>query len=97
MILNLLVIQSTLKDMICNYLSQDINFQEIIKKVQVAQVENFLLNDEKLLKYQGRIYVPNFDKLREEILSEAHLSAIQFIQEVIKCIKNLEEYFGSHD
>jgi len=37
-------------------------------------VEAFFQGEDGVLRYQGRLYVPNVDNLREQILAETHNS-----------------------
>lgn len=44
----------------------------IVEAVQQQKVEVFSLREDDVLHYQGRLYVPNVDGLREKILAKAH-------------------------
>ncbi|KAI0503770.1 hypothetical protein KFK09_014713 [Dendrobium nobile] len=93
MMLNQLMIKSTLKDRVLNSLSQDEKFQAIIQKVQAGQLENFVIDREGLLKYKGRICIPSVGSLREEILQEAHLSTYEIHPGSTKMYQELRSLF----
>ena len=46
--------------------------QKIIFKVQQGQSKDFGINREGTLRLGTRIYVPDVDELRKEIMEEAH-------------------------
>ena len=46
--------------------------QEIKQKLQQVHVPGYEENEENLLMYRGKLYVPNIPKMKEMILDEYH-------------------------
>jgi hypothetical protein len=54
---------------------EDKKVQEIRRNIKEEKSHSFSEDDEGVLWYKGRIYVPNIKELKEKILREAHESA----------------------
>jgi hypothetical protein len=54
---------------------EDGKIQEIKRNIKEEKSPGFLEDDERVLWYKGRIFVPNIKELRDKILHEAHESA----------------------
>jgi hypothetical protein len=54
---------------------EDEKVQEIKRNTKVEKLPGFSEDDEGVLRYKGRICVPNIKELKEKILREAHESA----------------------
>ena len=55
--------------------------------------KSFSLGENGVLRYKGRLCVPNIDGLRNRILEEAHGSPYSIHPVQQKCIMTLEKYF----
>jgi hypothetical protein len=53
---------------------EDGKIQEIKRNIKEEKSPGFLEDDERVLWYKGRIFVPNIKELRDKILHEAHES-----------------------
>jgi hypothetical protein len=54
---------------------EDEKIQEIKRNIKEEKSPGFLEDDQGVLCYKGRIYVPNIKELKDKILHEAHESA----------------------
>jgi hypothetical protein len=54
---------------------EDEKVQEIKRNIKEEKSPDFLKDDEGVLRYKGRIRVPNVKELKDKILREAHESA----------------------
>jgi hypothetical protein len=54
---------------------EDEKVQEIKRNIKEEKLSGFSKDDEGVLSYKGRIYVPNVKELEDKILHEAHESA----------------------
>jgi hypothetical protein len=54
---------------------EDEKIQEIKRNIKEEKLPGFSEDDEGVLWYKGRIYVPNIKELKDKILHEAHESA----------------------
>jgi hypothetical protein len=54
---------------------EDEKIQEIKHNIKEEKSPRFLEDEEGVLWYNGRIYVPNIKELKDKILREAHESA----------------------
>jgi hypothetical protein len=54
---------------------EDEKIQEIKRNIKEEKSPRFLEDEEGVLWYYGRIYVPNIKELKDKILREAHESA----------------------
>jgi hypothetical protein len=68
--------QSDLKDIILEAEKSYLQYLEIITRVQQGifqhKIEDYKLENDEILMYKGRIYVPNSQKLKNMILREKH-------------------------
>jgi hypothetical protein len=64
---------------------EDEKVQEIKHNIKEEKSPGFSEDDEGVLWYKGRIFVPNIKELKDKILREAHESLIPFIPEGIRC------------
>jgi sortase (surface protein transpeptidase) len=51
---------------------KDEKIQEIKRNIKEEKLSGFSEDDEGVLWYKGRIYVPNINELKDKILHEAH-------------------------
>jgi hypothetical protein len=54
---------------------EDEKIQEIKRNIKKEKSSGFIEDDQGMLWYKGRIYVPNVKELKDKILCEAHESA----------------------
>ena len=86
-----------LRDRIKAAQSRDPILAELEEKVRERKFTDFNLDDEGVLWISGRLYVPNVDNLREEILKEAHFVAYSVHPSATKMyhiIKDLYQWNG---
>ena len=66
---------------------RDPQLQKISFEVQQGQSRDFMMNNEDTLHLGTRLYVPDVDELRKEIMEESHFFLlIVFIQVLPRCI-----------
>jgi hypothetical protein len=68
-------IGSSLLQEICRGQAIDEKIQEIERNIKKEKSLGFSEDDQGVLWYKGRIYVPNVNELKDKILREAHESA----------------------
>ncbi|WMV41715.1 hypothetical protein MTR67_035100 [Solanum verrucosum] len=71
----------------------DLILVELEEAVLKKSVEAFFQGGDGVLRYQGRLCVPNVDGLREKILEEAHGSQYSIHPGVIKMYHDLREVY----
>jgi hypothetical protein len=68
--------QSDLKDRIIEAAKSDLQYKDLVAKLQQGnlqqKIEEYKLDDDEILRYRGRIYVPNYQELKNLILREMH-------------------------
>jgi hypothetical protein len=68
--------QSDLKDRITKAAKSDLQYKELVAKLQQGNlqqnIEDYKLDNDEILRYRGRIYVPNSQELKNRILIEMH-------------------------
>jgi hypothetical protein len=68
--------QSDLKDRIIEVAKSDLQYKELMEKLQRAnfqqQIEDYKLENNEILIYKGIIYLPNSHELKNLILREMH-------------------------
>jgi hypothetical protein len=68
--------QSILKDGIIEAAKSDLQYKELVEKLQQGilqqTIEDYKLENDEILIYRGRIYVPNSQELKNMILREMH-------------------------
>jgi hypothetical protein len=68
--------QSDLKDRIIEATKSDLQYKELVAKLQQGnlqqKIEEYKLDNDEILMYRGRIYVPNSQELKNMILREMH-------------------------
>jgi hypothetical protein len=68
--------QSYLKDRIIEVAKSDLQYKELMEKLQRAnfqqQIEDYKLENNEILIYKGIIYLPNSHELKNLILREMH-------------------------
>jgi hypothetical protein len=68
--------QSDLKDKIIEAAKSDLQYKELMAKLQQGnlqkKIEEYKLDNDEILMYRGRIYVPNSQELKNMILGEMH-------------------------
>jgi hypothetical protein len=60
---------------ICRGQVEDEKIQEIKRNIKEEKSPGFSEDDQGVMQYKGRIYVPNIKELKDKILYEAHESA----------------------
>ena len=75
---------------------QDEKYQQVKEKLlQSGGDEEYHLTKENLIKFNGRIYVPNSDEMKRLIMKETHrkpYSSDRGYQKTLKTIKNYYYY-----
>jgi hypothetical protein len=65
-----------LKDKITEAAKSDLQYKELVEKLQQGilqqKIEEYKLDNDEILMYRGRIYVPNYQELKNMILREMH-------------------------
>jgi hypothetical protein len=69
---------------------EDEKVQEMKRNIKEEKSPGFLEEDEGVLWYKGRIYVPSIKKLKDKILHEAHESAYSIHPRGNKMYHNLK-------
>jgi hypothetical protein len=68
--------QSDLKHIIIEAAKSDLQYKELVEKLQQGnlqqKIEEYELDNDEILMYRGRIYVPNSNELKNMILREMH-------------------------
>jgi hypothetical protein len=68
--------QSDLKDRIIEAAKSDLKYKDLVAKLQQGnlqqEIEEYKLDNDEILMYRGRIYVPNYHELKILILGEMH-------------------------
>jgi hypothetical protein len=68
--------QSDLKDKIIEAANLELQYKELVAKLQQGhlqqKIEEYKLDNNEILMYRGRIYVPNSQELKNLILGEMH-------------------------
>ena len=67
-----LSVQPTLRDRIKSHQKGDQSFDYIKAEINTEKRKDFTIAGDDALYYQGRLCVPNFDELRQEIIEKAH-------------------------
>jgi hypothetical protein len=72
----IIMYQVDLKDRIAEASKIDFHYKELVAKLQQGnlqqKIEEYKLDNDEILKYRGRIYVPNSQELKNMILGEMH-------------------------
>ena len=72
---------------------RDPQLQKISFEVQQGQSRYFMMNNEDTLRLGTRIYVPDGDELRKEIMEESHFSAYSIHPGTTKMHHNLKDTY----
>ena len=68
--------QSDVKDRILEAARLDLHYKELVAKLQQGNLQQkiieYKLDNDEILMYKGRIYVPNSQELKNMILREMH-------------------------
>ncbi|WMV19627.1 hypothetical protein MTR67_013012 [Solanum verrucosum] len=72
----------------------DSKMVELKKSVSKKSIEAFSQVADGVFRYQGRLCVPNVDKLRNQILTEAHISRFSLTREPPRCTVICEKSIG---
>ncbi|XP_073056935.1 uncharacterized protein [Primulina eburnea] len=72
--LSSLSVQPGLQETIKLKQSQDTNISKIKEQIQERNIPEFQIDKDGILWMKGRLYVPNIDGIREEVMAEAHKS-----------------------
>jgi hypothetical protein len=68
--------QSDLKDIIIEAAKSDLQYKELVAKLPQGilqqKIEGYKLDNDEILRYRGKIYVPNSQELKNMILREMH-------------------------
>src|SRR5262249_7597540 len=67
--------------------------QKIKKEMQVGKYTDFTVDDDDVVRMQGKLCVPNDNDLQKEIMSEAHDSGYTVHSGGIKMYKDLKSHF----
>ncbi|PKU70915.1 hypothetical protein MA16_Dca021034 [Dendrobium catenatum] len=91
--LNQTTIMSTFPERVQEALPLDANFKKILDMVSMGHIEDFELDGKTLLRYKGRLCIPDVDDLRKEVLQEAHYSSYTIHPGSNKMYQDLKEVF----
>ncbi|GAB2296463.1 hypothetical protein Dimus_038426 [Dionaea muscipula] len=87
-----LVVRPTLLDRIRVAQSSDVQCQRLVSEIVNGVESDFLVSD-GLLRFRGRVCVPEDSILREELLSKAHCSWFSVHPGSTKMYRDLREHF----
>ena len=73
--------------------STDLKTQKILEMDASKRKADFQVSEDGILKFQGRLCVPDNAELKEEILSEAHRSSYRIHPGSTKMYQNLRQYY----
>ncbi|XP_072962655.1 uncharacterized protein [Typha angustifolia] len=86
-------VKLTLIDRISASQKTDIKAMQIVKQVQNSSKPDFSIDSTGILQFRGRLYAPNCEGLRNEILNEAHASAYAMHRGGTKMYHELKKKF----
>ena len=93
------ICQSDLKQQIANHVAGDELYEQVKDKLQQQSIEKkyegYKLEEDGILTYKGRIYIPNVAELRRVVMDEIHqapYSGHLGYQKTISIAK--KQYFG---
>jgi hypothetical protein len=70
------IYQLDLKDKILEAAKSDLQYKELVEKLQQGilqqKIEDYKLDNDEIIMYRGKIYVPNSNELKNVILREMH-------------------------
>ena len=72
---------------------RDPQLQKIRFEVQQGQSRDYMIDSEGTLSLGTRLYVPNVEELRKEIMEEAHFSAYSIHQGSTKMYHDLKDTY----
>jgi hypothetical protein len=87
--------QSDFKDIITEAAKSDLQYKELVAKLHQGnlqqKIEDYKLDNDEILRYRGKIYVPNSQELKNMILREKH--NVPYVghpryQKIIAAVKN---------
>jgi hypothetical protein len=76
---------------------EDEKIQEIKRNIKEEKSSGFSEDDEGVLWYKGRIFVPNIKELKDKILHEAHESAYSIYPKGNKMYHDLNTTYWWYD
>ena len=88
-----LVVTPTLLEKIARSQSKDRQLAMKIEDVSEGRNSSFKIDDQGVLRLNGRICVPDVDNLRQEVLKEGHKSKLSIHLGVNKMFKDLKRTF----
>jgi hypothetical protein len=72
----IIMYQSYLKHRILEDANLDLQYKELVEKLQQGnlqpKIEEYKIDNDEIMKYRGKIYVPNSQELKNMILREMH-------------------------
>lgn len=71
----------------------DLGIQKIVRETVEKKIPGFQVVEDGMLNFRGRLCIPNDEKLKEEILSEAHRSNYSIHPGSTKMYRNLRQYY----
>ncbi len=92
-ILMTLWVQPTLLEKIKENQAVDEKLQKVRSDIEDGSTIDFSVDSEGVLKFRGQLCVPGDEKIRKEILQEAHQSSYTIHSGGTKMYKNLRAHF----
>ncbi|KAK6137827.1 hypothetical protein DH2020_028430 [Rehmannia glutinosa] len=86
-------LQPTLREMIKEAQSRDQFLNKMKRRVREGNIKGFVIADDGVLTYEGRLCVPKDGELRKEILEEAHYTLYTAHPGGTKMYRDLRETF----
>ena len=86
-------IESEIQAKVKTLQSMDLEIQKLIGMDATKKKPDFQVSEDGVLKFRGRLCVPNDARVKEEILSEAHRSHYSIHPSSTKMYKNLRQYY----
>ena len=90
---NELRIEGDLRDQIGQVQKSDEFLKFLKSKLQIEQIEYLHIDEKGTMTYEGRLCVPNDEKLRNKILSKAHYSKFTIHPCATKMYQYLKKLF----
>ena len=88
-----LKLQPTLLDWIKEAQKKDPESEALSKSIESGQKTQLWVDEQGVIRFDTRLWVPNNEGLRKEVLSEVHSSAYSVHHSSTKMYKDLKRYF----
>ena len=69
----------------------DVSLNKVREQLRLDEVRDFALGEDGILRFQGRICVPNDAEVKKLILEEGHKSRLSLHPDITKMYQDLKE------